>query len=155
MLAEDIIVPVTGPTEWVNSIVCHVTEKLDGTKKVRLCLAPKDLDKNICREHYYSKTIDEFYHYCMEQKKVSASDTNRGYFDVEMDYESSLLCSFNTPFGRFRPKRLPFGVKIAQDVFRCKLDEIFKDIPNVAGIADDILVCGSSDIEHDLWKHVG
>ena len=34
------------PTEWVNSIVCHVTEKPDGTKKVRLCLDPKDLNKN-------------------------------------------------------------------------------------------------------------
>ena len=45
---------------------------------------------------------------------------------------------------------MPFGVKIAQDVFQRRLDEIFKDIPNVAGIADDILVCGSSDIEHDL-----
>ena len=83
-------------------------------------------------------------------KEVSASDTNKGYFHVEMDYESSLLCTFNTPFGRFRPKRLPFGVKIAQDVIQHRLDEIFKDIPNVAGIADDILVCGSSDIEHDL-----
>ena len=67
-----------------------------------------------------------------------------------MDYESSLLCTFNTPFGRFRPKRLPFGIKIAQDVFQLRLDEIFKDIPNVAGITDDILVCDSSDTEHDL-----
>ena len=38
MLTADIIVPVTEPTEWVNSIVCHVTEKPDGIKKVRLCL---------------------------------------------------------------------------------------------------------------------
>ena len=150
MLAEDIIVPVTEPTEWVNSIVCHVTEKLDGTKKVRLCLDQKDLNKNICREYYYSKTIDEILPLLHGAKKVSASDTNKGYFHVEMDYESSLLCTFNTHFGRFRPKRLPFGVKIAQDVFQRRLDEIFKDIPNVAGIADDILVCGSSDIEHDL-----
>ena len=29
-------------------------------------------------------------------------------------------------------------------------DEILKDIPNVAGITDDSLVFGSSDIEHDL-----
>ena len=127
MLAEDIIVPVTEPTEWVNFIVCHITEKPDGTKKVRLCLDPKDLNKNICREYYYSETIH-----------------------VEMDYESSILYTFNTPFGRFRPKRLPFGVKIAQDVFQHRLDEIFKDISNVAGITDDILVCVSSDIEHDL-----
>ena len=50
---------VTEPTEWVNSIVCHVTEKPDGSKKARFCLDPKDLNKNICREHYYSRTIDE------------------------------------------------------------------------------------------------
>ena len=36
MLAEDIIVPVTESRELVNSILCHVTEKPDGTKKVRL-----------------------------------------------------------------------------------------------------------------------
>ena len=29
----------------MNLIVCHVTEKPDGTKKVRLCLDPKDLNK--------------------------------------------------------------------------------------------------------------
>ena len=36
MQAEDIIVLVTEPTEWVNSIVCNVTEKPDGSKKARL-----------------------------------------------------------------------------------------------------------------------
>ena len=86
MLVEDIIVPVTEPTEWVNSIVCHVTEKPDGTKKVRLCLDPKNLNKNICREHYYSKTINEILPLLHGAKKVSASDTNKGYFHVEMDY---------------------------------------------------------------------
>ena len=149
MIAEDIIVLVTEPTDWVNSIVCYVTDKPDGTKKVRLCLDPKDLNKNIQREHYYSKTVDEILPLLFGSTKISASDTNKGYYHVELDYKSSLLCTFNTPFGRFRPTRLPFGVKIAQDIFQRRLDEIQKDIPNVAGIADDILVFGSSDIEHD------
>ena len=149
MIQEEIIVQVTEPTEWVNSIVCHVTDKPDGTKKVRLCLDPKDLNKNIRREHYYSKTIDEILPLLHGSTKISAGDTTKGYYHVELDYESSLLCTFNTPFGRFRPTRLPFGVKIAQDIFQRRLDEILKDIPNVAGIADDILVFGSSDVEHD------
>ena len=38
MLAEDITVPVTEPTEWVNSIVHNVTEKPDGSRKARLCI---------------------------------------------------------------------------------------------------------------------
>ena len=123
MLAEDIIVPVTEPTEWVNSIVCHVIEKPDGTKKVRLCLDPKDLNKNICRDHYYYKTIDKILPLLHGAKKVSVSDTNKGYFHVEMDYESSLLCTFNASFGRFRPKRLPFEVKIAQAIKSIKVPE--------------------------------
>ena len=149
MQAEDIIVPVTEPTEWVNSIVCNVTEKPDGSKKARLCIDPQDLNKNICRENYYSKTIDEILPLLHGATKISAGDTNKGYWHIELDYESSLLCTFNTPFRRFRPKRLPFGVKVSQDIFQHKLDEILRDIPNVAGIADDILVFGSSDIEHD------
>lgn len=59
MIADDIITEVSEPTDWVNSIVCYVKETSDGRKKVRLCLDPKDLNKNIRREHYYSRSIDE------------------------------------------------------------------------------------------------
>ena len=44
--------------------------------------------------------------------------------------------------------RLPFGVKLSQDIFQRKLDKVYKDIPNVIGIADDIVVCGSTKPEH-------
>ena len=81
--------------------------------------------------------------------RISASDINKGYYHIELDYELSLLYTFNTPFGRFRPTRLPFGVKIIQDIFQRRLGEILKDISNVAGIVDDILAFGLSDIEHD------
>ena len=47
MLAEYIIVPVTKPTEWVNSIVCHVTEKPDGTKKVRLLRSKRSKQEHL------------------------------------------------------------------------------------------------------------
>ena len=53
-------------------------------------------------------------------------------------------------FWEIQAQKIALWSKDAQDVFQHRLDEIFKDIPNVAGIADDILVCGSSDIEHDL-----
>ena len=47
---------------------------------------------------------------------------------------------FTCQFGRYRYKRLPFGVAPTGDMFQRKIDEIFKDLPNVCGIADDILV---------------
>ena len=37
---------------------------------------------------------------------------------------------------------LPFGAAPLGNMFQCKIDEIFNDIPNVFGVADDILVIG-------------
>lgn len=59
------------------------------------------------------------------------------------------MCTFNTLFGRYRFKRLPFGIFVSQDIFQGKLDDIYKMIPNVTGIADDIIVFGSTEDEHD------
>ena len=68
---------------------------------------------------------------------------------MKLYYESGLLCTFNTPFGRYHFKRLPIGVIVSQDVFQRKLDDIYRNIPNVTGIADDIIVCGSTEEVHD------
>lgn len=149
MKANDIIAEVTEPTEWVNSIVCNIKDAPDGKKKVRLCLDPKDLNKNIQREHYYTRTLDEIMPLLHGKKYFSVVDTKKGYWHVDLDEESSYLCTFNTPFGRYRFKRLPFGVKVSQDIFQRKLNEVYKDIPNVTGIADDILVVGETQEEHD------
>lgn len=148
MIADNIISQVTEPTDWVNSIVCNVKDTPNG-KKVRLCLDPKDLNKNIKREHYYSRTIDEILPKLHGKKYFSVVDTKKGYWHVELDAESSLLCTFNTPFGRYKFNRLPFGINVSQDVFQRRLDGIYEGIDNVCGIADDIIVCGDSPQEHD------
>ena len=110
---------------------------------------PKDLNKNIRREHYYSRTVDEILPSLHGKNYFSVVDTTKGYWHVELDHESSLLCNFNTPFGRYRFQRLPFGVVVSQDIFQRKLDDIYRKIPNVTGIADDIIVFGSTEEEHD------
>ena len=148
MLADNIITPVSGPTDWVNSIVCNIKDTNDG-KKVRLCLDPKDLNKAIKREHYYTRTIDEILPQLHGKKYFSVVDTKKGYWHVELDDESSLLTTFNTPFGRFRFLRMPFGLWMSQDVFQPKLDECYAGINNVTGIADDIIISGRTIEEHD------
>lgn len=99
MITDDIITEVTEPTHWVNLIVCNVKETSDGRKKVRLCLDPKDLNKNIRREHYYSRSIDEILPLLHGKNFFSVVDTTKGYWHVELDHESGLLCTFNLPFG--------------------------------------------------------
>ena len=90
MLAEGIISPATGPTDWVNSIACNIKETPSG-KKVRLCIDPKDLNKNIKQEHYYSRTIDEILPQLHNKEYFSVMDTKKGYWHVE----SNLVSTFN------------------------------------------------------------
>ena len=106
------------------------------------------------QEHYCTCTIDELLPQLHDNKFFSIVDTKKGYWHVAFDHESSLLCTFNTPFRRYRFKRLPFRVKLLQDIFQCKRDELYCGIPNVLGIAEDIIICGSTEVESSIKPSV-
>ena len=71
---------------------------------------------------------------------MSIIDASSGYHNLSLDTQSSYLTMFACPFGRYQYKCLPFGAAPACDMFQCKIDEIFNDMPSVFGITDDILV---------------
>ena len=73
---------------------------------------------------------------------LSLIDVSSGYHNIKLDRKSSYLTTFACQFGRCRYKRLLFGAAPAGDIFQRKIDEIFKELPNVFDIADDILVVG-------------
>ena len=84
-------------------------------------------------------------------KIFSVLDASSGFWQIELDNESSKLCTFNTPFGRYMFKRLPlnFGLCSAQDVFQDVMSEIFSGIEGVEVIVDDLLVWAESKQQHD------
>ena len=47
--------------------------------------------------------------------------------------------------------RLPFGVKVSGDAAQRKTDEIYNPLPNVLGIANDIIIWGDKEdgSDHD------
>ncbi|CAB3991427.1 transposon Tf2-1 poly [Paramuricea clavata] len=141
MEKNGVIEKVTKPTDWVNSIV--IREKPNG--RLRLCLDPKDLNEAIMRDHYPTPTLEEITPY-----KI---DARNGYWNVKLDDESSYLTTFNTPNGRYRFLRMPFGLRMSQDVFQFKIDETYRNCPGATGIADDITVHGRDESNHDLHLH--
>ena len=150
MLNLGVITPVDRPTDWVNSIVLSEKKNDKGeVTKLRVCLDPRDLNKWAKREHYRSKTVDEVVTELNDAKFFTIVDTKKGYWHVPLDEESSYLTTFSTPFGRYRFKRLPFGLVVSQDVFQKQLDTAFEGLDGVTGIADDTFVYGSSEVEHD------
>ena len=143
--AQGIIAKVTEPTDWVNSLVC--VTKSNGT--LTLYLDPKDLNKAIKRPHHCTPTIDKVLPRLNGAQYFSIADARSGYWNIKLGLESSLYTTFNSPHGRYRFLRLPFGLICAQDIFQRKVDETFGDLPGVTGIADDIVIFGKSRAEHD------
>ena len=82
---------------------------------------------------------------------MSIIDVSSGYHNLHLDTQLSYLTMFACPFGRYQYKHLPSVVVPVGDLFQHKTDEIFNDMPNVFGIADDILVIGYDEdgTEHD------
>ena len=87
---------------------------------------------------------------------LSLIDASLGYHNLKLDKQSSYLTTFACPFSRYRYKWLPFGAALAGDMFQCKIDEIFNNMPNVFSIADDILVIGYDkdgvDLDEAVYK---
>ena len=140
-----VIQRVDRPTDWVSSIVC--VTKSDAS--LRICLDPRDLNNAIKREHYQLPTVEEITPTLTHAKVFSVLDASAGFWQIKLDEESSHLCTFNTPFGRYRYLRLPFGICSAPEVFHKNIGQLFDDIEGVATYIDDILVWGSNQEEHD------
>jgi len=120
LVRQDILAPVQQPTPWVSSLVA--VPKKDG--KLRICLAPRDLNKAIRREHYPLPTIEDIATRLHGAKVFTVLDVRKGFWHVELEEDSSFLTTFNTPFGRFRWKRMPFGVSLAPEVFQRKIHQL-------------------------------
>jgi len=145
MGSSGVITKVTTPTDWVSSMV--VSQKANG--KLRICLDPKDLNKAIKRCHHKTPTVEEITYNLAGAKYFSKLDAKNGYWSVKLDEESSMLTTFNTPLGRYRYLRMPFGLVMSQDVFQRKMDQILEQCENCIGIADDVIVFGASEKDHD------
>ena len=137
---QDIIAPlsVDETAEWCNSLV--LIPKTNG--RVRLCLDPTQLNQALIRSVHRGATFNDILPKHNNAKYLSLIDVSYGYHKLKVDKRSSYLTMFACQFGRYRYKRLPFGAALTGDMFQRKTDEIFKELLNVLGIADDISVVG-------------
>ena len=149
MVNLDVIEKIEGPTDWVNSLVIVMKKN----KKLRICLDPSDLNKAIRREHYPMRTVEEVVSRMPQAQYFTVLDANHGYWQLPLSSESIKLCTFNTPFGRYAFKRLPFGVCSASEVFQREMENIVEDLEGVEVIVDDLLIWAATKEEHDRRLH--
>ncbi|XP_038046793.1 uncharacterized protein K02A2.6-like [Patiria miniata] len=145
MEALGVIRRVAHHTDWCSSITTSL--KQDGS--IRVCLDPKRLNQSLRRCPHKIPTLEELNPEFSQARVFSKLDAKAGYWAVHLDEKSQELTTFRTPFGRYCFQRLPFGLAISQDIFQQCMDEIVDQVPGCVCIADDIVVYGRTDEEHD------
>jgi hypothetical protein len=61
----------------------------------------------------------------------SALDLNMGYYHIKLDADAQKLYTIAFPWGKYKYKRLPIGIKIAPDVFQNVMSKLVQDMEYV------------------------
>ena len=146
MIAGDILEPQIEPTPWINSATYPV--KLTG--EVRPCLDCVPLNKATIRENHTPPMVEEIAHELDRARYFTKGDTYKAFLHVHLSKESRELTIFRTnTHGRLHYKRMPFGMKMSQDVFQIQMDRILEQCPGVIGIHNDVIIYRYTREDHD------
>ncbi|RWS04211.1 uncharacterized protein B4U80_10916, partial [Leptotrombidium deliense] len=135
METAGIIEKVVEPTKWVNSFTA-----VRKPNKLRICLDPSRLNKAIISPKYPIPTFESVLTKVKDAKYFTVLDLKKGFLQLELDEASTWLCVFNTPFGRYKFNRLPFGISSAPEAFQQTMEEVFGDIEGIFIYIDDIFI---------------
>ena len=144
MIMEDILEPQIEPTPWVNSVMYPV--KPSG--EVRPCLDCIPLNKAIMRGNHTLPTVEEIAYELARVRYFTKGDAYKAFLHVHLR-KAELTVFGTTTHGRLRYKRMPFGMKMSQDVFQIQMDRILEQCPRVIGIHDDMIIYGYTREDHD------
>lgn len=134
-----------------NSPLLLVPKKsTDGTKKWRMCVDYRLLNKKLVPDKFPLPRIDEILDGLGNAKYFSVMDLQSGFHQIQLDQQSRKATAFSTDRGYFQWKVLPFGLSIAPSSFSRMMTLAFSGLtPEQAFIyMDDVIVLGSSEKRH-------
>ena len=83
MMKRGIIKRVTGPTEWVNSVVVETKPSGD----LRVCLDPTDLNRAVLREYHPIPVVEDIVPKLKGSDLFSKLDLKDGYWHIKLTEE--------------------------------------------------------------------
>lgn len=135
MVKHNVILQVTEATPAVSPMVV-VKQK----GKIRICIDPTDVNKNVLRRHYPLKTLEEIAARVAGSKLFTKLDCKKGFWQIKLSERTQKYLTFATPWGRYSCLKLPFGLCSAPEVFQQVMTTLLTGIDNAEASMDDILI---------------
>ncbi|GFW27082.1 retrovirus-related Pol polyprotein from transposon 297 [Trichonephila clavipes] len=143
LLAHNIIEECESP--YAAPVV--LVPKSNGT--VRLCIDYRKLNAITIPDKYPLPLMDVLLHDAKSTAFMSTLDLKKksGYHQVEVNPADQDKTAFVCPFGTFRYKRMPFGLRNAPATFQRLMDQFRNGLPNVNILVylDDIVVLSETE----------
>lgn len=133
MVEMGVLTPVTEPSPAVSPML--VVQKGD---KIRICMDPTELNKNIKRCHYPLNTVEEIASKVGKSKFFSKCQ--KGFWQIKVTERTSKYLVIATPWGRYQYLRMPFGISSAPAVFSRVMNDTLEGIENCEVAMDDIFL---------------
>ena len=121
-----------------------------GTKPsgdLRICICPKELNKALKRERYPIPVIENVLPELSKARVFTKVDARNGYWHVVLDEESARLMMFDTLFGRYYWRRLPFCLSVSFEIFQKRIHQALDGLPGLLNVHDDMVIYGVSDTD--------
>jgi len=132
-------------SEWAAPTFVH--RKKDGGPRILADF--RCLNAQLKRKPFPLPKINDLLQRLSGFKYATALDLSMGYYHIPLDEESSKLCATTLPWGKYRYRRLPMGIKNSPDIFQAIMQEILGDLEYVQVYLDDILITSSDSwLEH-------
>lgn len=98
------------------------------------------LNPALIRSKYCLLTLDDILHKLSGVKVFSTVDCQNAFNMLALDEESSFLCTLDTPYGRYRYRRLPYKLCVPSEIFQSRILAALSGLKGVFCIADDSLI---------------
>jgi hypothetical protein len=136
----------TGSSPWAYPVL--FVKKKDGS--LRLCVDYRALNAVTVKNMYPIPRVDEILDKLKNTAFFSKLDLKSGYHQVLLDEKDKEKTAFNTLFGQYQYKVLPFVLTNAPPAFMSLMNEMFKEHLNkfILICLDDILIFSKTREEH-------
>ena len=140
-------------SEWVSNLV--LVRKKSG--EIRLCVDFRNLNRASDKDNYPVPPMEQILQMVSGSKLFSLLDGFSSYNQVLVTKEDMLKTTFQTRWGNFAYRRMPFGLINTRDTFQRAMDIAFHGLIGHSAVVylDDITIFSKKREEHAFnLKHI-
>ena len=117
------------------------------TPFVRLCGDYSPINKFMLNEQFEIPLVEQEIQQIACNRLYANIDLTNAFHQLRIDEVSSERLSISTPFGQFKPKFLPEGIKVASQLLQRAVKTIFASMKKVIILFDNFLILADSHAE--------